>query len=485
MGDNGITINFDDDDEVLEVPEPEDDLAGEIGALDKLKLQLGALSAQAQMNRRRTAGIVAAGLIIVILCLIVIVFGVYLLLGGSVGGDDDLDFSYDDPTTAIFYTRPITIMPSMHWEGQITKLNRPSADVALRQVKFDLVGKDDDDEVPLEVVYNHHILLYNEHGEVLAAIGAEGDRSAALKLPEPYGVVSPKNENWEMSVHLVNVWGLASGANMTVRIRYEVTYTATSKDIVPVNWFLAGPTDNDNIIFDIDRTDKGDVEEVVYDFDWEGGDGTLVLTMGHLHIGGVNTTLYDVDNDQVIAFSAPVYSDTGYIVALGRDYPMYEVKQGTHLRITCYYSTDHTWQDVMSLFQIFGSFPNAFEIDDSSEAEHSFYFEYQAFTSMLSFSWGDFFTYSGPPEPEYSPVAQSPAHSPNASPAQSPAESPMSPLSPSSLAESPSSAASSLVSMSVAESMPISESEDPSPVEYSTVDDPSYDYSTNGTAGHV
>ena len=68
MAEKGITINFDDDDEVLEVPEPEADLAGEIGFVDKIKLQIGAITAQAQMNRRRTAGIVAAGLIIVILC---------------------------------------------------------------------------------------------------------------------------------------------------------------------------------------------------------------------------------------------------------------------------------------------------------------------------------------------------------------------------------------------------------------------------------
>lgn len=429
MGDKGITINFDDDDEVLEVPEPEADLAGEIGMLDKIKLQIGAITAQAQMNRRRTAGLVAAGLIIVILCLIVIVFGVYLLLGGGVGGDDDLDFDYDDPTTSVYYTRPITILPSMHWEGQLTKLDRPKGDIAVRQVKFELVGEDDDDHVPLETVYNHHVLLYNEHGEVLAAIGAEGDRSAALKLPEPYGVVSPKNENWEMSVHLVNIWGLASGANMTVRIRYEVTYTDTSSDIVPVKWFLAGPTDED-IVFDIQKTGNG-VQEISYDFDWEGGDGTLVLTMGHLHIGGVNTTLYDIDNDKEIAFSAPVYSDTGYLVALGREYPMYEVKQGTHMRITAYYSSDHEWQDVMSLFQIFGSFPTGFPIDDSSFAEQSFYFEYQAFTSLISFSWGDYFTFSNG-----SPAAESPeAHSPGAessvamspqTPAHSPAESPQS-----------------------------------------------------------
>ena len=60
--------------------------------------------------------------------------------------------------------------------------------------------------------------------DVCVCVGAEGGMESYPDLPPKYLVQIDVEESFDMIVELANTWGMVSGAEVDVYIRYEVVY---------------------------------------------------------------------------------------------------------------------------------------------------------------------------------------------------------------------------------------------------------------------
>lgn len=79
-----------------------------------------------------------------------------------------------------------------------------------------------------------------------------------------------------------------------------------------------------------------------------------------------------MSNNRDLATAIPLYDDTGnYILSIDTTADIFEITDGTKLKITSYYSTEYTFNNVMSLFQIWGTF-DSYPIYSESELEYRY-----------------------------------------------------------------------------------------------------------------
>jgi len=184
---------------------------------------------------------------------------------------------------------------------------------------------------------------------------------------------------------------MASGADLKVAFKYEISYTTGLEPKNAVNWRLLGLDLNkgdDNQTFHWDVPGNGGPDSSIlleHDYDWGPVAGTCVFSSGedlyppsspcymltssffvvvfpitgHVHIGAINTTLYDISDakkaPQSISFAKAVYSDAGFITAMDRKDSIHTFPKDGKLRISSYYDNTKNYAKVMSLTSTYAS----------------------------------------------------------------------------------------------------------------------------------
>lgn len=172
---------------------------------------------------------------------------------------------------------------------------------------------------------------------------------------------------------LINQWGLASGADVKLHISYEISYTLGIQPENAVNWRLLGLNfEERNKTFEWDIPGEGGPGSAVmlqHDYDWGPVSGKTVFSWGHIHIGAINTTLYDISDPskppQVVCVSIPKYAPTGYITSIERRENIHTFPKNGKFRITSYYDNSKNYKAVMSLTGTYTTLEGSSEDGDS------------------------------------------------------------------------------------------------------------------------
>jgi len=315
------------------------------------------------------------GLAVIGIIILVVIVGAFLFFGSS----SDSGLSKDEMQQT-FIVGPIVVPHGDKYEDFILDVPRPPGNIGLHRVDISIVDNMNE-TIPLYVLYNHHALLVDKDGVFVAGVGAESAGVPGLNLPKPYVRVIDEDDTWALSAELINVWGLASGADLEVYVRYDVTYSDfDAEQYTPAVWdFIGNGGENRDDVSKSCEHYSQNTCKFVYDDTWDKGDSTIVVAYGHIHIGAINMTLVDITNDNTLAVATPIYDESGsYIISIDSEFEPIDIKDGTKLRITSYYSTEHNYKEVMSLFQIWGTFESEplyslSDSDNSSSAKSSEY----------------------------------------------------------------------------------------------------------------
>jgi len=388
------------------------------------------------------------GAVAVIIVLIVIVALGLLLLWG----DDGPNFSYS-ASSQTFVMGPFTLHPGSN--SIVRTISKPEGDFSLRKMQLSILDGENN-TISQASVYSNYIYILNQDKRMMFAMGAEDRSSAALNLPNPYVVSVSNSDSWILNANLDNLWGIVANADMDVYFSYEVIFSEPDTDSdMEVHWALVGS----------DFSNRGDRDVRTNEFSYTttlpfDSSSTIVVASGHLNIGGMNITLQDKSADEQIAFCEAEYDpNTGYIAEIPSVYPQYELNSRT-LLVKAIYDEEHEYNDVVNVFQLWGTFPEDFgpfssqpsspsptpspeRSADSSPSQQN------SPSPTVSISMVGASPDASPtPTSAVSPSSEassspaaSPSPSPEASPSPSPAASPTSAVSPSS-DPSPSSAAS-------------------------------------------
>ena len=271
--------------------------------------------------------------------------------------DDSNSFSYNAKVET-FIVGPITVMYDERYQDRISPIPRPEGDIALHQVTISLVNAKNE-SIPLSTLYNHHTIIVNQDtGVFIAGVGAESAGVPGLRLPLPYVEKVDSDDIWYLSAELINIWGGASEADLEVYFLYEVTYSDyNEEEHIPSNWAVIGGTGHDDVSPDC-KNYQDNTCKFEYEFTSPFEDCTIVDVNAHIHIGALNITLENMDTSEVLAFAVPVYdASKSYVISIDTTFTTFELEEGVQLKITSYYDASYNFREVMSLFQLWGTFP--------------------------------------------------------------------------------------------------------------------------------
>eukprot|EP01087_Luapelamoeba_hula_P017322 TRINITY_DN5445_c0_g1_i1.p1 TRINITY_DN5445_c0_g1~~TRINITY_DN5445_c0_g1_i1.p1 ORF type:complete len:446 (-),score=66.06 TRINITY_DN5445_c0_g1_i1:94-1431(-) len=315
---------------------------------------------QSAHGPRRPSRIV---LCVFVLVALTIVFGLLGLAAVIVeeeqgsSSSNDARPEYRDAITKSFYSSEITV-PATQASKNYTLIDGPDGDIVVREVTISLVDLQGRNVVS-EQVYNHHTTLArvtaNNTYQAIFIAGAE-TTGKPLSLPEGYGMISKKGVAWVIEWHLLNPWGLASLSDMKVRLKYTIVYNERNSSegakLKNAGWRLLG-IDGTPVEFPVPGDGgPGSVWRIQRDYKWGDEDCTIVLAQGHVHIGSINTTLYDLTNNpnSPVATCVPSYAPSGYIANIPCHFPRhYTFKAGSKYRLVSYYDNSQAYGEVMSL----------------------------------------------------------------------------------------------------------------------------------------
>jgi len=268
-----------------------------------------------------------------------------------------------------YYSPVINLAPGTQWDNVFVKVDRPQpgARVAVSAVKFTPIDTLTQLEIPIERVYNHHMFLVQyspslNRSEVIAAIGAEGGHTPVI-LPLPYVVISEADDIYIIGAHLIDLWGIPSGANQSITLQYDMTY---------YNLPASGNGLFEPVVYE--TLSVVDTPEGTYDVPGNGGPGSvyvtsayfqfnqiqsLVYAWGHIHIGSVNVSFVNAYTQEIIAYSYPTYDENGFVIALNRQFPMMQVFPIQQYLLTSVYDNSRAYDGVMGMMLVYWSVQNS------------------------------------------------------------------------------------------------------------------------------
>jgi hypothetical protein len=268
-----------------------------------------------------------------------------------------------------FKVGPINLKPGVVQEHLFHNVPRVENDIYVQQLRFYLVDEHDHN-IPLEQVYHYYIYLAAEADQglrTIAAVGAEAG-SNNIRLPAPYVIWSQNKEQWALGCKLYNQWGLLSGANITIYVAYEITYTIVSEDEasqiavkrnrrVEVSYYLFGASFIGDQVTQFHVTGDGGPSSAVQwsnEYEWKQSNAMIVLLQGYVQIGALNVTLTDTGpKGKTVATMITTYDKNGFILDMDRKTPSYHLSAGTRIRITTYYDNSKNYGDVVSMVQMY------------------------------------------------------------------------------------------------------------------------------------
>jgi len=225
--------------------------------------------------------------------------------------------------TDSYVTESTTIAPGNMSMGYFQNIPRPGGDIIITGLSFQIFNAATNITVSIEDVYNHHLGLFAILGggnySVIAGIGAEGERTP-INFPKGYGVHVPANAPIWMDYDFINIWGLASNAEMTVYVGYNITWIPTTKSIKQLTYLLLDVTGfpNGNVTYSVPNScpQTQGIYTKQLTFTWTYPTATIVYLIGHLHIGAALVTLQD-SKGELICKADPTYDSMNFINSMG------------------------------------------------------------------------------------------------------------------------------------------------------------------------
>jgi len=257
-----------------------------------------------------------------------------------------------------FTVGPAIVPPGEMLMGAINNAPRPSVsgNMSVSFIEFALVDINNN-RIPIEDVYLHHLYLYytlNNETIWFAAIGAESQQDN-ITIPSPYGIVIPGGAEWTIGYDLINSWGKAACANISVYMQYTIgwsTPVAATKSV----FFVLFDVTNGNTTFNVPGN-GGPGSIYTRNFTWDWGQFVpasveIVFLIAHLHIGSVNITFADVTGGQnkVFCSAKSIYNVNEYVVSLGNCMPSYVFKVGGKYELVANYDNSKAYAQVMAMW---------------------------------------------------------------------------------------------------------------------------------------
>ena len=233
--------------------------------------------------------------------------------------------SFDRPNerTQTFRMGPFNLagMNEPGWEVRGSfPMQRPVGDVAIKRIDWSVVDGDGN-EVGLELVHLHHIVLINRDSpdpicpSTGARFGGTGSELTPLVLPGDFAYRADAGDEWGSTFHIMS-------SSMTpaedVYVQYEVKYepiTAESDFKFTTPYFLdvTGCWDNSGSLYDVPGGGAPGSFHVASKTYTAQRDGTAVFTGGHIHAGGIDISLMrDVTDEDYCTATAHYVPGTGH-----------------------------------------------------------------------------------------------------------------------------------------------------------------------------
>lgn len=255
----------------------------------------------------------------------------------------------------------------------VIQFPKPSNQYAITGFTAEMVDEDGN-SVPLSELYLHHWLVYRTGHSNLGVcgdpldyvfgVGAES-RSSPVVFPDGHGYVATSSDRWTLNVHVLRTMGLkklsseaeavkdciecnyAAGKGCSksqsgsfaccedgsqcpvdgsvsgkkkYAFQYTVTYTTAVSAVAPLHFYLLDAS-NCQIEHNIPANDNNPVH--VTEYSWKNpANAKLVMAVGHVHIGGVNVSLF-LNGKELCTTTAkygtdasnPPGNEKGYLVA--------------------------------------------------------------------------------------------------------------------------------------------------------------------------
>jgi len=267
------------------------------------------------------------------------------------------------------YTKKFRIGPmnvgTGHEQFVFPDIARPQGIVAILNNRLALENSEGE-ELPIEVVYPHHMVLLEETDEGDGVItiangtddipplkatahpacsGAESAKSP-MKFPRGFSYVT-NGRPWTAVIETMGLWQVVAKANMSVWLAYSLTWSDDIHTIVPIQLLRLSATPS--VLVNV----PGDGEpgsvyswSQVYRFPV---DLMIAYTVGHFHIGTVNITIGVQEDDQVqlLCTSIPTYDNFNFVTAISHCHPLKVVKKGTPVIVTVHYDNTKPYEDAM------------------------------------------------------------------------------------------------------------------------------------------
>jgi len=262
-----------------------------------------------------------------------------------------------------FTVGPVIVPAGQMLMGTLNNVPKPSvagSSYAINFIEFAVIDENNN-RIPIEDVYLHHLYLYysdNNNTNWFAAIGAESQQDN-ITIPSPYGVVIPSGAQWTIGYDLINTWGRASCANISVNLQYTIGWFTPDATTKPSFFFLFDVT-NGSTTFNVPGNGgPGSVYTKNFTWNWSKFNFPpveLIFLIGHLHIGSINITFADVTGGQnkIFCQATPVYNENNYVVSLGSCMPYYTFKSGGEYQLVANYDNSKAYEQVMAMWIGYG-----------------------------------------------------------------------------------------------------------------------------------
>jgi hypothetical protein len=256
--------------------------------------------------------------------------------------------------TQTFNYGPFTLGPGGELQGFPTSgMPRPTGAFGLKGARFNLV---DENFAPVSVhdVHLHHIVMTTSArqdrlcpGRAERFIGSGMERTP-ITLWGPYTYLVGANDQWGSIWHLMN----ETQSTKTVYIQYALDYQpgANATNSRPLDAYFQDITGCGNSTYDVPG-DGGPGSVHVKSKSWPiTQDGLVVFTGGHLHMGGINITLYEGSANNGFCNSiASYHQNPDHLASINPCQLHHRVRPGDNFTVTARYDNSQPWADVMGI----------------------------------------------------------------------------------------------------------------------------------------
>ena len=279
-------------------------------------------------------------------CVVAFLAGCVPLQNSPPGGGQTL--------TQTFNYGPFTLGPNGELQGAPSSgMPRPSGAFGLKEAKFTVVDQSGAAVSPHDV-HLHHIVMTTSAREDQLCPGrrerfiGSGMERTPIYFWGPYTYLVGASDQWGSIWHLMN----ESAQTRTVYIQYTLRYQpgANATNSRPVDAYFQDVDGCGDSTYDVPGTGgAGSVHTNTRA--WTApDDGLAVYTGGHLHEGGIDTTLRNDTTGEAFCTSKATYHENPHHLASINSCLLHnQINQGDRIRLTARYDNSQPYDDVMGI----------------------------------------------------------------------------------------------------------------------------------------